>query len=405
MKEMFSNDDFTSRQSWITKMGKFSLGLFVLFLLVIKGMAIYSTAFYLLLVSLIIYSFKRRKFPSLPDRNLLIAYGFFCVCLLLAGIMQGEYSSIKSSASYVYRTLPFLLLYFGVSCFGSREIVYKSFLAAMAANAGIVAYWYFQVWDRHSRIDIIDGPNLTIVVLSLSLIFGLLAVYRYRHKKFVVFIGTISTAILLSGIWWTGSRGGMMGLGVGGLVTYFCHLFAKKKDRFKRPVIVSAIVLIVGSLSVLALTAVLFPRDASDNGRLCIYKSSVQMFIDHPVAGIGYANFTKEYMNYIQPEMPIPGVIPHAHNDFLQFLATTGIIGATGFSLFSLIFLLTLLKRVICCSEKAIYLAMLCTFITMYSHGLVDTAMWYNTGTRMVFGLLGIVLSIGDADDNNNQMN
>jgi len=41
----------------------------------------------------------------------------------------------------------------------------------------------------------------------------------------------------------------------------------------------------------------------------------------------------------------------------------------------------------------------------MYSHGLVDTAMWYNTGTRMVFGLLGIVFAIGDADDNNNQMN
>lgn len=396
MDEMFSNKELVGKQSWITRMGSFSLGLFVLFLLAIKGMAIYSTAFFLLLVSLLIYFFKSRHAPYLPDKKLFFAYLFFCVCLIISGIMQGDFSSIKGSASCVYRTLPFLLLYFGVSYFGSKAIVYKSFFAAMVLNAGIVAYWYLQIWDKHSRIDIIDGPNLTVIVLSLSLIFGSLAVYNYRQSKLVVLVGVFSAVLILLGIWWTDSRGGMMGLGLGLLITGAYHLFSRKKGNFKRPVIISTIAMIVGCMLILALTAIVFPRDSSDTGRICIYKSSVQMFIDHPVSGIGYHNYTKEYVNYIQPEMPIKGVIPHAHNDFLQFLATTGLVGAMGFTVFSIVFFLTLIKRVFNYPQNPIYLAMLCTFITMYSHGLVDTAMWYNTGTRMVFGLLGITLAIGD---------
>lgn len=380
----------------VKRIGGLALGLLVIFLLSIKGVAIYNVALYLLLISLCIYSWKMRQLPKLPSGNIFFAYVFFCICLVLAGFLQGDMDSVKGGVGYVYRTLPFLLLYIGVSCFDKKDIVYKGILAALCVNACTVLYWYLQVWDRHSRLDIVDGPNLTIEILSLSFIFGLLAVYKYRRNKLVLVIGVVSSLMLLLGMWWTASRGGMMGLLVGAAVTFFYYLFAKKRERFKSPVVVSAFLMIVGALTVCSLTAYLFPRSSSDTERLCIYKSAVQMFIDHPVAGVGFYNFSKDYVNYVQPEEPSGIVFQHAHNDFLQFLSTTGGVGTIGFVFFSFVFLLELLRRVIYRPQEPIYLAMLCAFITMYMHGLVDTAMCYNTGTRMVFGLLGMVFAIGD---------
>lgn len=404
MNTMFTKYDLINRKNWLPKLGRYSIGLCVLFLLSIKGMAIYNVAFYLLLIAFLIYSVQMRKVPQLPDKRILSAYVIFCGSLLIAGILHGEMIGVKGAAGYVYRTLPFLLLFFGIHSFGSKEMVYKSFLAGLFVNAGIVLYWYLQVWNRQGRLSIIDNPNLTVEVLSISLIFGLLAVYEYRHSKMLMLTGMISSVVLMLGIWWTGSRGGAMGLLAGVFLTCFCHIFAKNKDRFKRPIIVSVIAMIVGSLLILGLTAGLMPRDTSDRARICIYKSAVQMFVDHPVAGVGYDNYGKEYMNYIQPDAPVREPFPHAHNDFLQLLATTGSVGATGFLIFSLVFLWILLKKIFSYSEKPIFLAMLCTFIAMYLHGLVDMAMLYNTGTRMVFGMLGITLAIGDRKEDNDEL-
>ena len=58
----------------VKRIGGLALGLLVIFLLSIKGIAIYNVALYLLLISLCIYSWKMRQLPKLPSGNIFFAY-------------------------------------------------------------------------------------------------------------------------------------------------------------------------------------------------------------------------------------------------------------------------------------------------------------------------------------------
>jgi O-antigen ligase len=72
--------------------------------------------------------------------------------------------------------------------------------------------------------------------------------------------------------------------------------------------------------------------DLKDNrsnlGRLALWKGVVLMFQDYPINGVGLGNFREVYMtHYKQPNTVASS---HAHNNFLHFLAETGIIGFSG---------------------------------------------------------------------------
>lgn len=395
---MNTNNENISVSCWLDKIGTFALGICLVFLLSIKGTSVYNIAFYLLLITLLVYWQKKKVLPKLPEKKIMFSYIFFCACLLLAGGLQGEQSSLMSAAGYIYRTLPFLVLYFGVIYFNNKDVVRKACITSLTINASIVVYWYFAVWDGQSRLSIIDNPNLTIEVLSLSLVFGIWAACKYRHNRFVVMLSTMSALWCALGIWWTQSRGGLAGLLAGFALVCYCYYTAQKWKNYKHFVIVNTTILFVGVLALMGATAYLVPRERSDHGRIAIYNTAWHMFVEHPVTGVGGDNWGREYNNYVQPEDRQYGSFIHAHNDFLNFLATTGGIGATGFVFFSLVLLFTLIKGVSFKRNKPIYLAMLYVFLTMYLHGLVDVAMCYNTGTKMVFGLLGITLALGDEE-------
>ena len=397
---MDNNNMLLKTDFWEEKLGCWALCLSIVFLFSLKGTAFYNISIYLLMTSLIIRFYRKKRFPKVyPEKRVLFSYCFFCFCFLVAGLIQGETETIFDSIGYVYRTLIFFLLYYGVLCFGRKDIVHKSFIIASIVNAFIVIYWYVNVWDQNSRLCIIDNPNLTVEVLSLTLTVAILSIYRYRHNIVCSLFGVVSATILLVAMWWTQCRGGMAGFIAGVIMVSVCWWMAKRKSVFKKPVIVNAVLIVLGTALLLGVTAYLFPRGSSDSERICIYKSSVQMFVDNPLVGVGYENFSKEYYKYKQPES-IRDWYAHAHNDFLQFLATTGIIGTVGYIVFSLVIFYCLVERVTYKKNEPIYLAMLCIFISMYLHGMVDMAMNYNTGVRIVFGMLGISLAIEDKENN-----
>ncbi len=379
---------------WTDRLGAFSLGICLIFLLAIKGTAIYNIAFYLLLLLILVCWWQKRELPNLPNKKIMSAYIFFCICLLVSGAFQGEWGSFANAVGYVYRTMPFLLLYFGVMCFNKKDVVRKACIIAMGINAAIVAYWYLNVWDAQSRLDIVNGPNITVDVLSLSLIFGGWAAYKYRHNKIVTLLSVMSALLCTLGIWWTQSRGGIVGLLAGLALAIYCYYASKKWKNYKHFALVNTTVLLLGVVALMGAVAYLVPRDHSDHSRIAIYNTAWHMFVEHPAVGVGVDNFYREYNNYVQPEDRSYGSFIHAHNDFLSFLATTGILGMAGFAVFSFVFLFTLVKGVSFNHNRPIYFAMLYVFLAMYLHGLVDVAMCNNTGTRMVFGLLGVTLAM-----------
>lgn len=80
-------------------------------------------------------------------------------------------------------------------------------------------------------------------------------------------------------------------------------------------------------------------KDISRDTRMLIYKDAWRIFRNHPWAGTGAGTFTIVYPHYATHYDP--GLVDHAHNDYLEFLSETGLVGA----LFGLGFIAVLFRR------------------------------------------------------------
>jgi O-antigen ligase len=63
--------------------------------------------------------------------------------------------------------------------------------------------------------------------------------------------------------------------------------------------------------------------------RLAHWQAAINMANDHPFIGVGLGNYEAAYPAYRVPSWP--RALGHAHNDYLNILAETGIVGLTGY--------------------------------------------------------------------------
>ncbi|HCS49127.1 MAG TPA: hypothetical protein DIW61_13075 [Candidatus Aminicenantes bacterium] len=62
-------------------------------------------------------------------------------------------------------------------------------------------------------------------------------------------------------------------------------------------------------------------------GRPAIYKNTLDLISDYPLFGTGTGTYVNSYTHY--DRLSTPGITDHAHSDYLEILAETGIIGGT----------------------------------------------------------------------------
>ena len=179
-------------------------------------------------------------------------------------------------------------------------------------------------------------PTLFAACITNALPIGLALYYlnkNERIKNIILFtIGLILLAVLFSGI-----RAAWLAALVGiGLFFLLKDLNIRKqwlsKKHIKIFTLISSLVLIM-----LLMVMLYYIRPASANARLLIWRISLNMVKDHPITGIGLGNFAVKYMNYqaaffktptnIDKWVYVAGNVNHAHNEFLQILVETGIIG------------------------------------------------------------------------------
>ena len=390
-------ENAVDKLSALYKVGFLSLGGFTTFLLAMKGTAIYSTAGAILVVSLVCCYYKTHDKLCLPGKNILVAWSFFAGGLIMSSLLQGELVNIMESFHYVYLMANFFVMYLGVRCFGKREALYKAITIAAIVNAAFCAISYFNphAWSG-GRFTPITNPNVAVQFMVLPIPFMVASLYMLRKYKAWLGLNLISMIIILVAAGFTRSRGGITGFIAGALTIgamYWPLLKSKWSD--KRKLFVCIISVGLASALVVSITVHAFSRGHSDQERVYLLQSSVQMFLDQPLTGVGYENFTKVFPSYKQPKASNPK-LPTAHNDLFNLLATTGIFGAGGYVVFSLILWFYLLKRVIRQPREAMLWAMIWMFVSVYIHGLVDISIQYNNSAKMFFGMLGMTLAIAD---------
>ncbi|HEY8271320.1 MAG TPA: O-antigen ligase family protein, partial [Pseudobdellovibrionaceae bacterium] len=83
----------------------------------------------------------------------------------------------------------------------------------------------------------------------------------------------------------------------------------------------------------------------SNNERMLYWKANLQIFKDYPLWGIGYSQNNIHVEEYLKKE-GVEGLVgTHAHNQYLHFLAGTGLLGLACFLAFLALVFYSLLRR------------------------------------------------------------
>ena len=160
----------------------------------------------------------------------------------------------------------------------------------------------------------------------------------YLNQKLLI----SSTIINIVGLYFTYTRGAWLGL----LTAIPFFFFKKSKKTF--------IVLIAGEVVVLVLAILLnaqvgkafLSRGDSNSQRLAHFQASWAGFKERPILGYGYHNF-EHHSKQIKERhgIPWPEHSGMAHNNFLEHLASTGILGFLAFFFFCLFWVVESYRR------------------------------------------------------------
>ena len=160
----------------------------------------------------------------------------------------------------------------------------------------------------------------------------LLASYSRLRRQIARFATVAAIAALVAGIAYSFSRS-----------SYFGTLSVLTVFAIRRPASRLLISVVAAGCTIPLLPPAVSARigsvwsggglDPSSVGRLDLWRAALQMFIHHPIFGVGYLHFTSQLPAYFQNTsssyIPIYGFsgILYAHNLFLTLLSQAGLIG------------------------------------------------------------------------------
>lgn len=180
-----------------------------------------------------------------------------------------------------------------------------------------------------------SDPNDVALVLAMAIPLGLYYMFVKRGGKRLIYAGLFVTILVALVV--TGSRGGLLGLGLG-VMTFFAILYRKQKGKF------------IGTFVVLALAAVLFlpgeykgrfmsmfdeqeySHSDEKHGRVAIWKRGWAAMLQRPIGYGGGNSLIAEGAQ--KQEAGVQGKWMVIHNSYLQMGMDLGFLGLLIYLLF-----------------------------------------------------------------------
>jgi putative inorganic carbon (HCO3(-)) transporter len=136
--------------------------------------------------------------------------------------------------------------------------------------------------------------------------------------------------------------------------------------------------------------------DTSIQGRLGEMRVALQLFLEHPLLGVGYGNYEHYYQQYsLQLGIPQRGEDREAHSLYLELAAEQGILGLGAYFMLFFFVVRTLLR-----SRRMLLSAGLVSYadlVSAYGYSLVGyfvTAMFLHARCKFIWVVVGICLSL-----------
>lgn len=307
------------------------------------------------------YVSRRSVYPYLTKVELL-KWG---ACVLLFFLATEAFHRVEQANAFAWFLI---VLGFGISLFGLVQ--YFTFNGKL--------YWSFPLSHGGEPF----GPYVNrdhfagFVELTAPLGLGLLFFRTFSTEQTGLLL--LFTVVPIGALALSSSRGGIVG---------FCFelillLFLSRAHRFEKKQLLAATALSLfagiflvwlGAGEAIHRFQRLRPGDISRDRRVSIYRDTWQIFTNHPWAGTGLGTFIVVYPQY---QSVYDGLrVDHAHNDYLELLAETGVAGGFCGLAFVVILLTQGLRNVRRAEGKAvraIYAGAFAGCSGLLVHSLVD---------------------------------
>lgn len=333
----------------------------------------------------IVFEYKKKRI-EFPKINALLLKSVICFwfTIIAASLLVFDIESIIRAVDYVYWSLPFWMLVI----LGYNKNIIKGLIIGLCISTLIICGYgiYQQLFKDFLRIkSFYPSPNYlgTILAMLIPFLFMFIIVVQQNIYKMLL---TITLFLSIYCIYFTQSRGALLGLACGTLFYLFYISWCKKV------ITKTFIALMIAFCSLCGIYFVYTPNimRSYDVERIYILQGSLNMWKDHKLVGIGLGNFKEYYQKQYILEQANEKDIVKSHNIITAFLAEAGIIGASGFIVMNIGIFYFLLKTLQKSFHNYILGAFFISFIVLNVHGMVDSTFNYQAINRLFWGLFGI---------------
>jgi O-antigen ligase len=224
-------------------------------------------------------------------------------------------------------------------------------------------------------------------ILPLALALAIWGKERLRSIAYAPAVAFMALCLFLTfsrGAWFLGLPAAL----------FFLGAMRQRKTLLIAIMIIVAAFLITIPIAGTERIASLFSLSGTSLFRLSLWKSTIAMIRDHPLAGLGLDNFLYYYPQYILPEALAEPNLSHPHNILLDFWTRLGIGGVAAIIGFLVVFFvrgMRLYHRLPEGDQRALVLGLLGSMVSFVAHGLVDSS-YFVVELALIFALtLGLV--------------
>jgi O-antigen ligase len=191
-------------------------------------------------------------------------------------------------------------------------------IGIISSIGGIYDYLKFQEGERATSFFYDPNYFANLLISVIPLVIAYILIFKKRIMKlFLTFIFLLFNIVLFL----TFSRSAWLSTAIIYLLMFFMFMKKERVIRYLPILLLACFVFIPKNLLQLGIKRVSI--DYSTLTRIELLKSSLKIIKDHPITGVGLANFKNVYPMYESPTAFYQGKI-YAHNSYLEFWAEAG---------------------------------------------------------------------------------
>lgn len=285
-------------------------------------------------IGLIACIFDRNRFVNFKSKVFNATIALFLVyvgTISVIAIAQGNLHGLRMIMRDFEKIVSFLIIYLLIGNVNGA-FYYGAIGATVGYFVGEISVFYDVIYGDSlfgNRYGGIYGhPNGLGSVLELAIPFLIFIAYYFKNNKYIFQLATFATTCAFPCLYFSGSRGAMMAVGSQIVVLVAIYCFRKYKIKSWKPYVCG-----IGTMIVVGIIVFASAYERSyDSERILLWISSMKMFLDYPIFGVGFGNWSDYYkVAYVSSLANEPN-LPHPHNLYLYLLAETGIIGFIAYS-------------------------------------------------------------------------